>query len=117
MSNRAFFSRRDFIKAVSAAAGALILAPLPLIGAGRLGAAGSRSVMVEALGKQYLGTAAGLVFESIDGGQSWQRVANFGQHCAVVVLRERQNQLYAEIGLMDHRFALKSKDARAWRTA
>ena len=117
MRNEIRLSRRNFIRAAGLATGGLILASVPLVGAGELIAAGSGNAVVNALGRQYLGTADGLIFESVDGGQNWQRVANFGQHCAVLTLRERQGQLHGLIGLKDHHFTLTSANARTWRTA
>ena len=117
MSNELHLSRRNFIRAAGLATGGLILASVPLVGAGELIAAGPGNTVVRALGKQYLGTADGLIFESVDSGQNWQRVANFGPHCAVVTLRERFGQLHALIGLKDQHFTLTSANARTWRTA
>ena len=117
MSNDAALSRRGFIRAAGLLTGALLLSPWPVAGAGGSMAARPVNTVIKALGKEYLGTFDGLIYESADGGRSWQRVANFGQHCAVLTLRERQGQLQALIGLKDHHFDLTSANARTWRTA
>jgi len=69
-----------------------------------------------ALGKLFKGTRDGRVFESLDGGQTWQPRANFGKHCAILALAEHQGQLWAQVGLQGHSFYLTSSDARTWRT-
>ena len=69
-----------------------------------------------ALGKLFKGTRNGRVLESLDGGQTWQPRANFGKHCAVLALVERQGQLWAQIGLQGYSFFLTTSDARTWYT-
>lgn len=66
--------------------------------------------------RQLKGTKDGLILESLDGGRTWQRVANFGAHCAVVTLRDSQGIVLVELAVAGHRFVLKSADARTWRT-
>jgi hypothetical protein len=117
MSDDPALSRRNFIRAAGLMTGALLLSPWPLAGAGGSMAARPVNTVVKVPGKEYLGTADGLIYESVDGGQSWQRVANFGQHCAVLTLRERQGQIHARIGLKDQYFTLTSANARTWHTA
>lgn len=106
------YSRRSFMRAAGLAAGSSLLAPMVAQGAGSYSTA-----RVDALGKQYRGTRDGLVLESMDGGKTWQQVANFGSHCAVQALSSRQGQLQAWIGVKGYRFALISADARLWHTA
>jgi hypothetical protein len=104
-------SRRTFFKVAGLAAGALLLAPRSAQGAGNYFIAHAT-----AFGRQYRGTRDGLVFESIDGGKTWQQVANFGSHCAVQALSNRQGQFQAQIGVGAYDFVLTSVDARTWRT-
>ncbi|HTP11088.1 MAG TPA: hypothetical protein VMP08_22695 [Anaerolineae bacterium] len=105
------YSRRSFIRVAGLAAGAAILAPViaQVI-------SGSPIAYADALGKKYKGTRDGRVFESIDDGKTWQQVANFGSHCAVLGLSEQRSRLQAKIGVSGYDFALISTDARLWRT-
>ncbi len=105
------YSRRAFLKAAGLAAGAVLLAPSSALGAGNYFTA-----YVEAPGKLYRGTRDGLVFESVDGGHSWQQVANFGKHCAIAALREKQKQIQADVVVQGYHFFLTSADARVWYT-
>jgi len=105
------YSRRSFMQVAGLAAGAALLAPLVAEVV-----SGSSIAYADALGKKYKGTRDGHVFESVDGGQTWQQVANFGSHCAVLALSERRNRLEAEIGVAGYGFALTSTDARVWHT-
>ena len=63
------------------------------------------------------GTRDGQLQESLDGGLTWKRVFDFGSHCAVLGICERQGQIYAEVGLQQYSFFVKSTDARQWVTA
>jgi hypothetical protein len=105
------YSRRTFFKVTGLAAGALLLAP------GSAQSAGNYYIAHAAVfGRHYRGTRDGLVFESVDAGETWQQVANFGSHCAVQALSDRQGQLHAQIGVGAHGFALTSADGRKWYT-
>lgn len=116
-------SRRSFLRVAGLAAGALLLAPAvrasrPLRGPGdlRRGGRDRSTVQAAALGKLYQGTSDGLVLESVDDGLTWQQVANFGSHCRVVALTEREERLLAKIGVGPYAFELISTDARRWYT-
>ena len=110
MTDRAY-SRRSFMRAAGLTAGALLLVPVVVKGTG-----GYSSAHADALGKKYQGTRDGRVFESVDGGQTWQQVANFGSHCAVQALSNRRDKLQAQISVKGYRFVLISTDARIWYT-
>src|SRR5262245_60792870 len=97
------YSRRTFFKVAGLAAGALLLMPRSA-----QSASSYFSAYAEAFGKKYRGTRDGLVFESADGGKSWQQVANFGSHCAVQALRVQRSLLQAQIGVGTYDFALTS---------
>jgi hypothetical protein len=105
------YSRRSFFKVAGLTAGALLLAPAAAQGAGNY-----VIVQTAALGNLYRGTRDGLVFESGDGGKTWQQVANFGSHCAVQALSDRRGKLQAQIGVGAHGFELASADGRKWYT-
>jgi hypothetical protein len=66
--------------------------------------------------RRLRGTQDGLVQESLDGGQTWQTVANFGSSCAVARLVDAGGQINADINYKRNSFKLKSTDARVWRT-
>jgi hypothetical protein len=109
-------NRRAFLKRVSANAlvGAIILV-LPEIQASTI-TGPSTFFTVEALGKTYKGTRDGRLYESIDREMTWRPVANFGSHCSVVSIVERQRKLFAVIGVQRFTFTLVSTDGREWRT-
>ena len=105
------YTRRTFLKAAGLTAGALLLTPSSVQGAGNYFTA-----YAQALGKMYRGTRDGLVFESVDGGRSWQQVANFGKHCAIAAIRGRQKQIQVDVTVQGYYFYLKSTDGRTWYT-
>ena len=106
-------NRRELLKA--AAAAGLSLVALSLGPRGGLSAA--RVVEAAALGRLLRGTHDGRVLESLDGGASWQAVANFGATCQVVRIAERNGRATVRVALRGHTFDLHSADARTWRTA
>ncbi|CAG0931209.1 hypothetical protein TFLX_02039 [Thermoflexales bacterium] len=105
------YSRRSFFKVIGLTTGALLLAPSSAQGAGNYFIA-----RADTLGRKYVGTRDGLVFESVDRGKTWQQVANFGSHCAVQDLSDRRGQLHAQVGVGAHGFGLISADGRKWYT-
>jgi uncharacterized protein (DUF1501 family) len=106
-------NRRDLLKAATAAG--LSLVALSLAPHGAL--TSSRVVEAAALGRILRGTTDGRVLESLDGGASWQLVANFGASCAITRIAERGGRAHARIAVAGHEFDLHSTDARMWRTA
>lgn len=105
-------NRRTLLKA--AAAAGLSLAALSLAPHGALTSA--RIVEAAALGRLLRGTHDGRVLESLDGGASWQVVANFGAACEVVRIVERDGRAYVRVAVGGPTFDLHSTDARVWRT-
>ncbi len=69
------------------------------------------------LGRLLRGTADGKVLESLDGGATWQRIANFGELCSVARLSEQNSEIHARVFLQGNIFTLHSADGRVWRTA
>lgn len=66
----------------------------------------------------YQGTKDGKLYESTDGGKTWQLVAHFGSHCAIDrIVRQRNGSLYIKMICSGYAFDLHSTDARVWRTA
>ena len=98
---------------------------LVALGAG-LAAAGSlsggwifstlRPVQVDLGNRLVRGTSAGVISQSLDQGQTWQRLANFGTHCGVTSLRQLTGLIYARLVVAGHAFWLSSTDAKTWRT-
>ena len=76
----------------------------------------STAVQARVLGRLLRGTPDGFLFESIDEGQTWRKIAKFGRHCTIVSIHERQGQAQAEIDVQGYRFAVRSADVRMWRT-
>ena len=63
---------------------------------------------------------AGCILESLDGGTSWQRAAQFGTGLDVAEVRRAGDAFYARLRFgpeREHGFWLCSTDGRAWRTA
>jgi len=73
------------------------------------------AVQARALGRMFQGTRDGQIFESMDDGKSWNRIAKFGPHCEIVAMREARGQVYTDIRVQGNRFSVKSADARLWR--
>lgn len=106
-------NRRELLKA--AAAAGLSLAALSLAPHGAPFVA--RVVEAAALGRLLRGTRDGRLLESVDDGQTWQVVANFGAACEVVSVAERNGRAHARIATAEGAFVLHSTDARTWRTS
>jgi len=110
-------NRRDFLKGTAG----LSLAGLatlvwPVLQISVLADQASITVQAQANGRLLRGTHDGRILESLDGGRAWQKVANFGKHCSIMAIHEHQGQIYTEVAVQGYRFALKSTDARVWRT-
>ena len=111
-------NRRDFLKVVAQiSTTGLTLAILAGLPAGISPVASPASVQIEALGRKFKGTPDGRNFESLDGGKTWQLIANFGAHCSILTLLGRQGQVYAQIGVQGYSFLVRSPNARLWYTA
>lgn len=111
-------NRRSFLKTVAAASGAAAAYALTGTPVGKAAASFQpRPVELAFQGRLLRGMPDGRLLESRDDGQSWQKIRDFGSHCAVLALVERGSLLYAKVGLKNYSFLLKSADARAWRTA
>lgn len=68
-------------------------------------------------GKLYQGTQNGILMESVDGGKTWQKIANFGEHCAVVkIITHRDGSVTVTLACIANTFDLHSQNARLWRT-
>jgi len=74
------------------------------------------AVAATARGRRLRGTDHGQLLESLDGGVSWQVIAEFGEHCAIREIVERGEQIYLRLEVLGHPFFLRSADARTWRT-
>lgn len=110
-------NRRDFLKETAG----LSLAGLatlvwPVLQLSALAGQASIAVQAQVKGRLLRGTRDGLILESVDGGKTWQQVANFGKHCAILSINEQRGQVYAQVGVTAYQFALKSQDARTWYT-
>lgn len=98
-------NRRSFFKGIAAMSLAgLIAAHFPA------------TPPVQAAGKLYLGSSEGRIFESADGGQSWQPRADFGPGCSILEIWQDNHTLYARVSFEKRTFTVKSTDGRWWRT-
>jgi hypothetical protein len=118
IAGRLQMNRRTFL--VSVAAGALaglatILAP-SLQGVITL-ASSLFPVQGNALGGLLEGTGDGRLRQSLDGGHTWQPLANFGEGCAVTGIYEQDGLAYVQLKIQRYTFLLKSADGRTWWTA
>ena len=69
------------------------------------------------LGSRLLrGTPNGVISQSLDHGQTWQPLVNFGDHCHVDSFRTLNGTVYAKMMVAGHAFWLSSADAKTWRT-
>jgi hypothetical protein len=112
--------RRDFLKGTVglSIAGMAALLMQPGLEQGVLAAGGvPTAVQARVLGRLLQGTPDGQIFESPDDGRTWHKIAKFGEHCAIMSIRESQGQIYTEMRVQGNRFAVKSADARLWRMA
>ena len=62
------------------------------------------------------GTPGGKISQSLDQGQTWQPLVNFGPQCSVASLHVLDRQIYARLVVAGHPFWLTSADARTWQT-
>ena len=111
-------NRRTFL--VSMAAGAL--AGLAVVTAPALqGLTTLASSLIptqgKALGRLLEGSPDGRLRQSLDGGRTWQPLANFGEGCAVTGIYEQNGLAYVQLRLQRYSFLLKSADGKAWWTA
>ena len=109
--------RRDFLKGMVGVSftglAALVMPALPVAARVNTAPALFRS---QTLNRTFKGTLDGLIFESHDGGATWRAIANFGSHCVIQALFERQDKIHAQVGVQANSFLLSSADARVWRT-
>jgi photosystem II stability/assembly factor-like uncharacterized protein len=75
------------------------------------------NVQAEYNGKSYRGTVRGKIYQSADGGKTWQLAAKLGESLPVQELFAHQGQLFARVGFEALHFYLKSNDGRTWYTA
>ncbi len=110
-------NRRDFLKSMAGVSLTWLAMPvmpaLPV--AARVNTAPAL-LHSQTLNRTFKGTLDGLILESRDGGATWRTIANFGSHCSIQALLERQGNVYAQVGVQANSFLLGSADARMWRT-
>ena len=103
-------SRRTFFKAIGAGlvaagglAGGWLLLP-------------SKPAQIDLGDRLLRGAPGGLIAQSLDQGQTWQALANFGAHCRVDSFDTRDGKIFAKMMVAGHAFWLSSSDAKTWRT-
>ena len=64
----------------------------------------------------YRGTPGGQISRSLDQGQTWQPLVNFGPQYSVASLYVLDRQIFARLVVSGHPFWLTSVDAVTWRT-
>jgi hypothetical protein len=110
-------NRRTFLHTVSAVTLAGIIT-VTTPGSRAAASIQFRPVLVQgkAIGRLFHGTLDGQLLESLDKGSTWRPIANFGAHCAVLSIVERQKNVIVKIGVGQFSFQLQSSDGRVWRT-
>jgi hypothetical protein len=101
-------SRRTFLKVL----GAGLVAASGLAGGWFL----TRPVQIDLGNRLLRGTPSGLISQSLDQGQTWQPLVNFGAHYSVASFDMRNGKIYAKMTVSGHAFWLSSSDAKTWRT-
>ncbi|PKO05079.1 MAG: hypothetical protein CVU41_13645 [Chloroflexi bacterium HGW-Chloroflexi-3] len=64
----------------------------------------------------FRGTFDGIIKSSMDDGQSWENMMNFGSHIQVVDFKTNHDKLIAKLKLGHHDFLVESLDGRIWKT-
>jgi hypothetical protein len=105
--------RRIFLKGMAVGLGVFAF---PSFQTGSLLNASSGFVEASVLGRLFRGTRDGQILESLDHGRTWNPIANFGNHCSIRAILERETEIYTEVGLQGYSFYLRSPDARTWYT-
>jgi hypothetical protein len=68
-------------------------------------------------GKQLLrGTSEGTILSSSDDGATWNKLVGFGEAHPILQFEQRDEQVYANLGVGSHNFWLRSHDGRKWFT-
>ena len=102
--------RREFFKgAVSASLALGMAALLPKAQT----SAGSSPASIAS--SRFRGSADGRIYELSSDGAIWQPRANFGAHCAIPEVYERDGKVFAKVVVQGHAFTLQSADGRRWR--
>ncbi len=108
MSKTMKIGRRDFLKLTSLAAGAAAL----LAAQGKF----NFEPQVQFLDALIRGTFDGQIMASLDDGQSWNKLVNFGNQFSVSNLAVTQGQLVAVMELNGRYFRIQTTDGRKWYT-
>ncbi len=109
-------NRRDLLKSAALAALTAVVRPaIPPFSTRSRSAAAPAGVTLNR--RMLRGTPNGKILESLDGGRTWQSIANLGAHCSVHQVFESQAQIYAQVRLQDYSFLLRSPNGRTWYTA
>jgi hypothetical protein len=110
-------NRRDFLKGMAGVSLTWLAMPvLPAPPAATRINNGSALLYSHALNRTFRGTPDGLILESLDGGATWQAIANFGSHCSIERLFDVDDRVFVQVGVQDYSFLVASTDARTWRT-
>lgn len=79
----------------------------------------AQSIISSAHQKVYRGSKDGKLFESLNAGESWAQVADFGEACAIEQIDSSaaNGRLTLHLSYQNHSFRLTSADARTWHTS
>ncbi len=105
--------RRNFLKGML---GGIGIVALPSLLTGAPLRAPKRFVEATVFGRLFRGTRDGRILESLDGGKTWNLIADFGEHCSILAIFEHNGEIYTEVGILGYSFFLRSPDALVWRT-
>ena len=109
-------NRRAFIQMVGTAAlaGAALISTSPINS--MAAALTANPARLDLKDKVLQAGDGGRLLESFDEGKTWHGLANFGSHCEVLALAERDGWIFARIGIQKFSFLLQSADGRTWFT-
>jgi len=109
-------NRRAFLRMVGTAAlaGAALISTSPINS--MAAALSANPARLDLKDRVLQGGDDGRLLESFDEGKSWHGLANFGSHCQVLALVERDGWFFARIGIQNFSFFLQSADGRTWYT-
>jgi len=103
--------RRDFLRgAIGASLAFGLVALAPAVQTGTASAQANDTL------PRFRGSSDGRIFELSGDDATWLPRANFGEHCAIPEVSERDGRVYARVVVQGHAFIVQSPDGRKWYT-
>lgn len=102
-------TRREFLKVAGISAG--IVTAYPLVNYAK-----QFFPEIRFRNRLFRGTMNGIIQSSIDEGQTWEKMMNFGSSIQVVDFKINENSLIAKLKLGKHDFLVESVEGLIWKT-